>query len=98
MKELVLLNADDGFIVIEVDARSCKYCNSAFTYKGDNCYFLVDRNTGLSIAKSKKLKDLEEKYHQRKEKYEQVQKTDAYKIKVERFNLLVLKSNYAKRG
>ena len=97
MKECVLLNSDDGFIVAEVDARSCKYCTSAFTYKdNDGWYHLVDKQTGLSICKTRVLKRLEEVFNDRKSKYEELQKTDAYKIKIERFEKMKLVNNYQK--
>ena len=95
MKEYALYNSDDGFIVEEVDARSCKYCSSAFIYKDkNNTYHLVDKETGLSIAHSKLLKDLEYAYICKKKQYNSFRKTDAYKIKVERFEKLKLSCNY----
>ena len=95
MKYYTLINSDDGFIVDEVDGWSCKFCNSAFTYKDDNgVYHLVDKESGLSICNSKKLKYLEESFNERKSKYDEFRKTDAYKIKVERFEKLKLSYNY----
>ena len=96
MKELVLFNSDDGFIVEEVDATQPKFCTSAFIYKRDNVYFLVDRNTGLAIARSNRKKYLEEIYNDRKEKYDSIRKTDAYNIKVERFEKMKVVNNYGK--
>ena len=96
MKYYTLINSDDGFIVEEVDGKSCKFCNSAFTYKDDNgVYHLVDKESGLSICRCKRLKDLEDhfnKYYKRR--YDEFKKTDAYKIKVERFEKLKLSYNY----
>ena len=95
MKYYTLINSDDGFIVEEVDGRSCKFCNSAFTYKDANdVYHLVDKESGLSICRCKKLKDLEYEYICKKKQYDSFRKTDAYKIKVERFEKLKLSYNY----
>lgn len=97
MKELILLNSDDGMVIAEVDAKSCKFLNSAFIYKTDAGYYcLVDRATGLAILRSKKLKDLESRFNELKDKYETFIKTDRYKIQVERFEKLKLVNNYKK--
>lgn len=103
MKRFRLLNSEDGFIVDEVDARVCKFCNSAYIYKDENGYFnLVDIDSGLPIIRCNKLKQLEEIFIStdrkptRKEAYEDYRKTDAYKIKVERFEKLILAFNYKK--
>lgn len=95
MKELIILNSDDGFIVEEVDGRSCKFCSTAFTFKDKNGYYrLVDRDSGLTILKCKQLKNVEESYKRVKSKYESMKKTDTYKIKVERFEKMKLISKY----
>ena len=97
MKELILLNSDDGMVIAEVDAKSCKFLNSAFIYKTDAGYYcLVDRATGLVIVRSKKLKDLELLFINRRKQYESYIKTDRYKIQVERFEKLKLVNNYKK--
>lgn len=89
-----LFNSEDGMIVVEVNGRRTSYCTSLFTYKDENgTYHLVDIDTGLSIACSKKLKNLEERYYARKNDYEAYKKTDAYNIKVERFKKLILVNN-----
>ena len=75
MKELIILNSDDGFIVEEVDARSCKFCSSAFIYKDEiGFYRLVDRDSGTTILKSRTLKNVEESYKRLKRKYESIRK------------------------
>lgn len=96
MKEYALYNSDDGMIVIEVDARQCTFCKTAFIYKSDNLYHLVDKDTGMAIAHSKLLKDLEYAYICKKKQYDSFRTTDAYKIKVERFEKLKLVANYGK--
>ena len=97
MKEYVLWNSDNGFIVKEVNGRSCSFCKNSFTYKDDNnVYHLVDRASGLSICQSKLLKYLEDAYNDRKERVEEYMKTDAYQIKVQRFEKLKLVDNYSK--
>ena len=95
MKEYILLNSADGMIVSEVDAKSCKFLPSAFIHK-NGYYCLTDRATGLSIVRCKKMKDLESRFNQIREYYESYAKTDAYKIKVERFEKLKLVYNYGK--
>ena len=98
MKQFTIFNSDDGIIVIQVDGKTPAYCNSVFYYKSENgLYHLVDKESGLSICVSKKLKDLEKKYHERELQYEMCKRTDAYKIKVERFEKLKLVFN-AKGG
>lgn len=95
MMKYRLLNSDDGMIVDEVESRNCNYCRSAFIYKDDNLiYRLVDENTGLEITSARTLKALEESYNSRKETYKYYRTTDAYKIKVERFEKLKLIHNY----
>lgn len=89
-----LLNSDDGFIVEEVDGKQCKYCASAFIYKDDRLYHLIDKDTGLSIVRSRTLKTLEESYTRKKREYDAFRKTDAYHIKVERFSKMKLIHNY----
>ena len=97
MKQFTLINSDDGIIMEEVESRQCKYCNSAFIYKDVNgMWHLVDKNTGLSICNAKTLKYLEFKFIERKQRYEEFMNTDAYKIKVERFEKLKLVYNYSK--
>ena len=96
MKKYRLLNSDDGMIVDEVESRNCKYCSNAFIYKNDYEYVLVDEQTGLSIAYGRTLKQLEENFNSRKDAYESIRKTDAYKIKVERFERLKVVHNYGK--
>ena len=96
MKRFRLLNSDDGMIVDEVDTRSCKYCTSAFICKDDSVYHLIDADTGLAICHSKKLSELELLFISRRKKYEDFKKTDAYKIKVERFTKLIAVYNYGK--
>lgn len=97
MKEYVLWNSDNGFIVKEVNGRSCSFCKNTFTYKDDNnVYHLVDRASGLSICQSKLLKYLEDAYESRKQAYEEYIKSDAYQIKVQRFEKLKLVDNYSK--
>lgn len=94
MKRFRLLNSDDGMIVDEVESRQCKFCSSAFTYKDENGYYhLIDEESGLSIVKAKQLIMLEQLYKNRKRQYEQYKKTDAYKIKCERFDKLKLIHN-----
>ena len=94
MKRFRLLNSDDGMIVDEVESRQCKFCSSAFTYKDVNGYYhLIDEESGLSIVKAKQLIMLEQLYKNRKKQYEQYKKTDAYKIKCERFDKLKLIHN-----
>ena len=94
MKQFTIFNSDDGIIVIQVDGKTPAYCNSVFYYKDENgIYHLVDKETGLSICASKKLKDLEKKYHERESWYKGYTKTDAYNIKKERFEKLKLVFN-----
>ena len=94
MKQFRLLNSDDGMIVDEVDGKTPAYCHSAFYYKNEiGVFHLVDKETGLSICQSRRLKDLESKYHERELAYETYKRTDAYKIKVERFSKLKLVYN-----
>ena len=95
MKQFTIFNSDDGIIVIQVDGKTPAYCNSVFYYKDENgIYHLVDKESGLSICASRKLKDLQCKYHERELAYETYKRTDAYKIKVERFKKLILAFNY----
>lgn len=95
MKELIILNSDDGFIVEEVDGRSCKFCSSAFTYKDEHGFYrLVDRDSGMMILKCKQLKNVESSYKRLKRTYDSYRKTDTYKIKVERFEKMKLISKY----
>lgn len=89
-----LLNSDDGFIVEEVNGKSCKYCTSAFIYKDENHYHLIDIESGLSITKGLTLDALEKSYKRNKRKYDAFKKTDAYHIKVERFSKMKLVMNY----
>ena len=96
MKHYRLLNSDDGMIVEQVDGKNCTYCNSAFIYKDDKVYHLIDIDSGQSICKSYKLKRLEELYKERKKQYEDFKKTDTYKIKVERFEKMKLVEQYSK--
>ena len=97
MKQFRLLNSDDGIIVDEVDARQCKYCSSAFIYKNENrLWCLVDKDTGMSICYAKTLNYLELRFSARKPAYEEYKSTDAYKIKVERFEKLKLVYKYSK--
>ena len=93
MKKYVIVNSDNGFIVEEVDARICKFCVSAFIYKRDDVFYVVDENTGLSITCAKHLKNLEENFNYKKEKYKNFRKTDLYKIKSERFEKLKVAFN-----
>lgn len=94
MKEFVLINSDNGFIVEEVDARSCKYCSTAFIYKDeDNIYYLVDKETGLAITRCKQLKGLENMFWLKKKQYDSFRITDSYKIKVERFEKMKVTHN-----
>ena len=98
MKQFTIFNSDDGIIVIQVDGKTPAYCNSVFYYKDDNgIYHLVDKESGLAICNSRKLKDLEKTFHERELAYETYKRTDAYKIKVERFEKLKLVFN-AKGG
>ena len=62
MKHYRLLNSDDGMIVEEVDGRSCSYCTSAFIYKDDKIYHLIDKASGQTICKSFRLNYLEDLY------------------------------------
>ena len=95
MKYFTIFNSDNGIIIIEVDGKTPTYCNSVFYYKDENgIYHLVDKETGLSICKSRKLKDLQPLYHERELAYETYKRTDAYKIKVERFEKLKVAFNY----
>lgn len=95
MKYYILINSDDGFIVEEVDGKSCKFDNSLFIYKYEHHYCLVDKATGLIICRYQRLNGLENYYNLRyKERYEIYKKTDAYKIKVERFEKMKLSYNY----
>lgn len=97
MKQFTIINSDDGIIVEEVESRQCKYCNSAFIYKDVNgLWHLVDKNSGLSICYARTLKHLESKFIERKQRYEEFMNTDAYKIKVERFDKLILVYTYSK--
>lgn len=97
MKHLRLLNSDDGFIVDEVDGTTPQWCQSAFIYKDErDVYHLVDKETGLSIVRSRKRKDLQNIYAERELSYETYKRTDAYKIKVGRFEKMKLISNYSK--
>ena len=96
MKHYRLLNSEDGMIVEEVDGKDCKYCTSAYIYKDEKVYHLIDIDSGQSICKSYKLKRLEELYNERKKRYEEFKKSDTYKIKVENFEKLKLVSNYSK--
>lgn len=95
MKQFTIFNSDDGIIVKEVDGKTPAYCNSVFYYKDDNgIYHLVDKESGLSICQSRKLKDLQTRFNERELAYETYKRTDAYKIKVERFEKLKLVNNY----
>lgn len=95
MKYYTLINSDDGYIVEEINGRSCSYCNSAFIYKDDNgVYHLVDKESGLSICRNRKMKNLEESFNEIKSSYYDYKKTDAYKIKVKRFEKMKLSYNY----
>lgn len=96
MKELILCNSDNGFVVQEVDARRCKYCSDAFIYRENYHWVLTDRSTGIYICKGITLKQLEDNYHIYENKYLQYRKTDKYKIKVERFERMKLVNNYSK--
>ena len=97
MKQFRLLNSEDGIIVDEVDARQCKYCSTAFIYKNTNgLWYLVDKATGQAICYAKTLNYLELRFSERKPAYEEYLHTDAYKIKVERFEKLKLVYNYSK--
>ena len=89
-----LLNSDDGFIVEEVDGKQCKYCGSAFIYKDNGLYHLIDIDSGMSVVRSRTLKNLEEFFKQNRKRYDAFRKTDAYKIKVERFAKMKLVHNY----
>ena len=97
MKYYRLLNSSDGMIVEEVDGKDCKYCHTAFIYTDNESklkYNLIDIDTGLLITRSPQLKTLEQKFNALKPVYEENRKTDAYKIKVERFEKLKLAYNY----
>ena len=97
MKHYRLLNSDDGMIVEEVNGKSCSYCTSAFIYKDDKLYHLIDKASGQSICKSFRLNYLEDLYKRHyKKRYEEYKKTDAYKIKVEKFERMILVNNYSK--
>ena len=97
MKYLRLLNSDDGFVVDEVDGTTPSWCQSAFIYKDEyNVFHLVDKESGLSICRSRKRKLLQNMYAERELAYETYKHTDAYKIKVERFEKMKLVSNYSK--
>ena len=94
MKQFRLLNSDDGMIVDEVESKQCKYCTSAFIYQDENgVYHLIDKESGLSIVKARTLKMLEQLYLNKKKEYNQYKKTDAYKIKCERFDKMKLVHN-----
>ena len=98
MKELILCNGDDGFIIEEVNARMCKYASNCFIFKDEEHYRwnLTDRATGLRICSGRTLKQLEENFSDHMEMYESYRKTDKYKIKVERFEKMKLVNNYSK--
>lgn len=97
MKYLAVYNSDDGFIVAEVDGKKATFCKNAFIYKDENnLYHLVDIDSGLSIVKSFREKHLIDLYKLKKKKYEVYIKSDAYKIKCERFEKLKLVTNYGK--
>ena len=97
MMHFRLLNSDDGMIVDQVDGTTPSWCQSAFIYKDENNVFhLVDKESGLAICRSRKRKDLQNIYAERELSYETYKRTDAYKIKVERFEKLKLVSNYSK--
>lgn len=94
MKKYVLVNSDNGFIVEEVNGRNCKYCIGTFIYKRDDVFYLVDEKTGMSITCGKHLQELEDNYFLlRRTTYEKFKTTDAYNIKVERFEKLKVACN-----
>lgn len=99
MNYYLMLNSEDGFVLQEVKGKQCVYCPSAFIYKNEESYYkysLVDIDSGFVICRTKKLKDLQDIYNLVKNKYLNYKKTDAYKIKVERLQKLVLMNNYKK--
>ena len=101
MKELILLNSDDGIIVEEVDAKMCDYdCNCFIRRDASNSkhklWYLVDRNTGLFICYAKTQKQLKEWYLNHEEQIIEIRKTPKYKIKFERFEKAKLVNNYSK--
>lgn len=98
MKYYRLLNSDDGMIVDEVDGTTPDWCKTAFIYKDEYGYVLIDKDSGLSICRTFKRKNLETEYIEfKKEKYDEFRKTDTYKIKVERFEKLKV-AYHMKRG
>lgn len=86
MKYYRMIRSANETFVDEVEGKICKYCSTAYIYKCENnLYNLVDIDTGLAICCSKRLKDLEENYNRKKERYEEVRKSPKYKIIIERF-------------
>ena len=96
MKYYALINSADGFIVEEVDGKKATFCKDAFIYKRGKIYHLVDIQTGLSIVRSFRMNYLNELFDLKKQEYEKYRKTDAYRIKVERFEKMKVISNYSK--
>ncbi len=94
MKFYVLFNSSDGFIIEEVNGTTAKFNNSLFIYKRDNVYYLVDKNTGLSVARSTRKYALEEIFNCKIIEYESLIQTDAYQIKKQRFEKMLLVHNY----
>ena len=98
MKYYRLLNSDDGMIIDEVDGTTPSYCKFAFTYKDEKgVYHLVDKASGLSIARTRRKKDLESMYFDSSLEVQIYMRSDAYKIKVERFEKLKV-AYHMKRG
>lgn len=101
MKELILLNSDDGFIVQEVESRKCDYDLKCFIYRDDSNpkrkkWFLVDRATGIYVCTAITQKKLKEWYEDHLETITEYRKTPKYQIKVERFEKAKLVNNYSK--
>lgn len=101
MKELILLNSDDGFIVQEVDAKMCDYDPKCFIRRDvsnpkHKLWYLVDKDTGVYVCYANTQKQLKEWYLNHKDAIDEYRKSPKYQIRVERFEKAKLVNNYSK--
>lgn len=78
-KYLAVYRDDNGQKAIKlVDGKTFSLDSRLFICKDYNKFVLIDKKTGLWVLYSKTLKDIESKWLERKEKYEEAIRSNKY--------------------
>lgn len=77
---------DDYTFFLPSNAKENEHLKNVCGYASGD-YFLIDKQTGLSVCYSAKLRDLSGKYLSVEEKYRNHRKSDKYPVQIEEYRL-----------